>query len=73
MRTFLNGKVHRATVTGAAAAHLVHEGDIVIILEYVTLMEEEIATHSPRLVQVDSANKIVNISRPSVIGVPIGY
>ena len=56
-----------------AAAHLVHEGDIVIILAYVTLMEEEIATHSPRLVQVDSANKIVNISRPSVIGMLIGY
>ena len=56
-----------------AAAHLVHEGDIVIILAYVTLMEEEIATHSPRLVQVDAANKIVNVSRPTVIGVPVSY
>ena len=128
MRTFLNGKVHRATVTGAdleyegsitldldlmeaagmmlyekvqvldvtngarletyvipgvrgsgevcingAAAHLVYEGDIVIILAYVSLLEEEISTHSPRLVQVDATNKIVNVSRPNVIGVPVSH
>ena len=56
-----------------AAAHLVYEGDIVIILAYVSLLEEEINTHSPRLVQVDATNKIVNVSRPSVIGVPVSH
>jgi len=122
MRTFLNGKIHRATVTGAdleyegsitldldlmeaagimvyekvqvldvtngarletyvipgvrgsgevcingAAAHLVHRGDIVIILAYLTLTQAEIETHAPKLVQVDAANKVVNLRRPSLL------
>jgi len=128
MRTFLSGKIHRATVTGAdleyegsitldvdlmeaagmmvyekvqvldvtngarletyvipgvrgsgevcingAAAHLVHEGDIVIVLAYLTLTQEEIRTHAPRLVQVDAENMIMNISSPSLIGVAAGH
>jgi aspartate 1-decarboxylase len=122
MRTFLSGKIHRATVTGAdleyegsitldldlmeaagmmvyekvqvldvtngarletyvipggrgsgevcingAAAHLVNKGDIVIILAYLTLTQEEINTHAPRLVQVNAENKIVNVSSPSLL------
>jgi aspartate 1-decarboxylase len=45
-----------------AAARLVAKGDIVIILSYSSLTEDEAATFSPRLVYVDSQNRIVNIS-----------
>jgi aspartate 1-decarboxylase len=42
-----------------AAAHLVHAGDIVIILSYSTLSETEAQTHTPRLVYLDHNNRIV--------------
>jgi aspartate 1-decarboxylase len=43
-----------------AAARLVAKGDIVIILSYNQVSEEEAATFSPRLVYVDSENRIVS-------------
>ncbi len=43
-----------------AAARLVAKGDIVIILAYDLVAEDEAATFSPRLVYVDSQNRIVN-------------
>ncbi len=45
-----------------AAARLVAKGDIVIILSYNSLTEDEAATFSPRLVYVDSQNLIVSTS-----------
>jgi aspartate 1-decarboxylase len=45
-----------------AAARLVAKGDIVIILSYNSLTEDEAATFSPRLVYVDSQNRIVSTS-----------
>jgi aspartate 1-decarboxylase len=42
-----------------AAAHLVHPDDLVIILTYEGVPEERIATYHPRLVHVDSKNRIV--------------
>ena len=39
-----------------AAAHLVHEGDIVIIASYAQYSEAEAALHAPRLVRVDARN-----------------
>ncbi len=42
-----------------AAARLVHPGDIIIVLSYVTLGEEEARRHRPRLVYVDQENRIV--------------
>ena len=44
-----------------AAAHLVQPGDIVIILSYVEVEEEYIRSHSPRIVLVNSENKISEI------------
>lgn len=44
-----------------AAAHLIHEGDLVIMIAYVDLPEEEARTHSPHVVHVDQHNKIVDI------------
>ena len=42
-----------------AAARLVAKGDIVIILSYHTISDEEAASFSPRLVYVDSQNRII--------------
>lgn len=45
-----------------AAAHLVHEGDIVIILAYQSMTEEEAREAAPRHVYVDAQNRIVRTS-----------
>ena len=41
-----------------AAARLVKPGDIVIVISYRDVQEEDVATHNPRLVYVDKQNKI---------------
>ncbi len=48
-----------------AAARLVVKGDIVIILSYQQLNEEEAHQHSPRLVYVDAQNAIAEIKKGS--------
>jgi aspartate 1-decarboxylase len=45
-----------------AAAHLVHPGDLVIILNYEGVPTERLAEHHPRLVHVDSANCMVDLA-----------
>lgn len=45
-----------------AAAHLIHEGDIVIILAYQSMTEEEAREAAPRHVYVDAQNHIVRTS-----------
>ena len=44
-----------------AAAHLVHVGDIVIVLNYEGVPAERVAEHRPRLVHVDGANRMVDL------------
>jgi aspartate 1-decarboxylase len=44
-----------------AAARLVHEGDTVIVVSYAEYDDEELDAHSPRVVHVDSANRIVAV------------
>ena len=46
-----------------AAARLAAKGDIVIILTYTSLPEEEVASFMPRLVYVDRENKITAVKR----------
>ncbi|MBI5337286.1 MAG: aspartate 1-decarboxylase [Mycolicibacterium rufum] len=49
-----------------AAAHLVSPGNLVIILSFLTLDEAERAAHRPKVVHVDSANRMVAVgSDPS--------
>jgi aspartate 1-decarboxylase len=43
-----------------AAARLVAKGDIVIILSYHVIADDEAATTTPRLVYVDSENRIID-------------
>lgn len=42
-----------------AAAHLVHEGDLVIIVTYQSMSEESARANAPRQVHVDARNRIV--------------
>ena len=44
-----------------AAAHLVNPGDLVIIVSYVELEEEEFDTHQPKVILVDEENSITEI------------
>jgi aspartate 1-decarboxylase len=52
-----------------AAAHLVKVGDLVIILAYDVLTEEEAREHRPRLVYVNSRNEIIRTARDIAVGV----
>jgi aspartate 1-decarboxylase len=44
-----------------AAAHLVHPGEITIVLAYADYTEEELRNYLPRLVHVDERNRITSI------------
>ncbi len=44
-----------------AAAHLVHPGDLVILIAYSQLDAAELASYAPRVVFVDEANRIVEL------------
>ena len=43
-----------------AAAHLVHPGDVVIVIAYGTMSDAEARTYSPHVVLVDAENAIVD-------------
>ncbi|MBD8059407.1 aspartate 1-decarboxylase [Cellulomonas sp. JH27-2] len=45
-----------------AAAHLVHPGDVVILIAYGLMSDAEARTYSPHVVLVDSENRIVDMS-----------
>ncbi len=42
-----------------AAAHLVHAGDLIIIVSYCSLNDIEIQNHTPAIVHVDAENQII--------------
>ncbi|MGW2030693.1 MULTISPECIES: aspartate 1-decarboxylase [Streptomyces] len=44
-----------------AAAHLVHPGDLVIIISYAQVTDAEARTLRPRIVHVDAGNRIVSL------------
>jgi len=44
-----------------AAAHLVHPGDLVILISYGQFDEVEIAAYDPRVVFVDADNRVVEV------------
>lgn len=44
-----------------AAARLVQEGDVVIIISYVLVPEEKVKTHKPKVAIMDEKNKIVEL------------
>ncbi len=54
-----------------AAAHLVHPGDLVIIIGYGQYNAEELKDYNPRVVFVDSSNQQVTLSADPA-DVPLG-
>lgn len=53
-----------------AAAHLVHPGDMIIIMSYALMDDTEAKAMSPRVVHVDGANKVVKIGNDPAEPVP---
>ncbi len=55
-----------------AAAHLVHPGDLVIIIAYGMLDDAEAKTFEPRVVFVDSENRITRLGTDPAEALPDG-
>jgi aspartate 1-decarboxylase len=53
-----------------AAAHLVHPGDLVILITYQTVEDRLARTLKPRIVHVDGANRIVDLDTDASRPVP---
>jgi aspartate 1-decarboxylase len=53
-----------------AAAHLVHPGDLVIIMSYAVLDDAEARTLEPRVVHVDDQNQVVKLGADPAEPVP---
>ena len=53
-----------------AAAHLVHPGDLVIIMSYAVLDDAEARALKPRVVHVDEKNRIVKLGDDAAEPVP---
>jgi aspartate 1-decarboxylase len=53
-----------------AAAHLVHPGDLVIIMSYAVLSDAEARALKPRVVHVDAQNRIVKLGNDAAEPVP---
>lgn len=53
-----------------AAAHLVHPGDLVIIMNYAVLEDAEARALEPRVVHVDDKNRIVKLGNDPAEPVP---
>jgi len=53
-----------------AAAHLVHPGDLVIIMSYAVLSDAEARTLEPRIVHVDEKNRVVKLGNDPAEPVP---
>ncbi|MCL2848420.1 MAG: aspartate 1-decarboxylase [Micrococcales bacterium] len=53
-----------------AAAHLVHPGDLVIIMSYVLVDTAELSGYAPQVVHVDADNRIVDVGNDPSEPVP---
>ena len=53
----------RVACANGAAAHLVHSGDVVILVSWAEMDAEEAALHEPTIVLVDAANEPTRILR----------
>jgi aspartate 1-decarboxylase len=53
-----------------AAAHLVHPGDLVIIMNYAVLEDREAQALHPRVVHVDDRNRVVKLGNDPAEPVP---
>jgi aspartate 1-decarboxylase len=55
-----------------AAAHLMHENDIVILITYAQMTTEEAKAYEPRVVHVDANNRIIQLGNDPAEGLTAG-
>jgi aspartate 1-decarboxylase len=55
-----------------AAAHLMHENDIVILITYAQMTSEEAKAYEPRVVHVDENNKVIQLGNDPAEGLTQG-
>jgi aspartate 1-decarboxylase len=53
-----------------AAAHLIHPGDVVILISYGQMDDAEARSYKPRVVHVDGRNQIVDLGSDPAAPVP---
>jgi aspartate 1-decarboxylase len=53
-----------------AAAHLIHPGDLVILMSYAVLSDDEARALKPRVVHVDEHNRVVKLGSDPAEPVP---
>ena len=53
-----------------AAAHLVHPGDLVILISYGQFDDEHARAYEPRIVHVDRDNRVISLSGDAAEAVP---
>ena len=53
-----------------AAAHLVHPGDLVILIAYGQMDDAEARLYQPRVVHVDGANRVLELGQDPAAAVP---
>jgi aspartate 1-decarboxylase len=53
-----------------AAAHLVHPGDLVIIISYAQLDDAEARIFTPTVLHVDAANRVIEVGADPAAAVP---
>jgi aspartate 1-decarboxylase len=72
LETYLIAGPRGSGVVGAngAAARLVQPGDLVIIISYAVLADEEARSFTPTVVHVDRANRIVDVGSDPAEPVP---
>ena len=55
-----------------AAAHLMHENDLVILITYAQMTTEEAKAYEPRVVHVDANNKVIQLGNDPAEGITPG-
>ncbi|MEA5457344.1 aspartate 1-decarboxylase [Sinomonas sp. JGH33] len=55
-----------------AAAHLMHEGDVVILISYASMTNEEARAFVPTVVHVNAQNKVIELGTDPAEGVAPG-
>src|SRR3954471_10611553 len=53
-----------------AAAHLVHPGDLVILISYAQMDDATARTFRPQVVHVDAANRVIELGQDPAAAVP---
>jgi aspartate 1-decarboxylase len=72
IETYVIPGPHGSGVIGinGAAAHLVHPGDLIIIMSYAVVTDAEARAMTPRVVHVDEHNRVVKIGNDPAEPVP---